>query len=112
MYTYWRNQARAQRRRGQAAPDLERRASEAAKEYHDAIRQQKKAHWEEFLAEYVNIWQAAKYLDPQGSSAFDKIPSLTRGDGSSTEDKSEQAEELLSAFFPPLPMGIEDEGPL
>jgi hypothetical protein len=58
-----------------------------------------------------NIWQAAKYLDPQGGSAFDEIPPLTRRDGSSTEDKSEQAEELLSALFPPLPMEIGDEGP-
>jgi hypothetical protein len=36
---------------------------------------------------------------------------LTRRDGSSTEDKVQQAEELLSAFFPPLPMEIEDEDP-
>ena len=59
----------------------------------------------------INIWQAAKYLDPGRSSAFDKIPPLTRRDGSSTKDKQEQAEELLAGFFPPLPAGIEDEGP-
>jgi hypothetical protein len=87
---------------GHALSDLEQQASDAAKEYHDAIRRQKKAHWEDFLAEDANIWQAAKYLDPQGGSTFDKIPPLTRRDGSSTKDKLEQAEELLSAFFPPL----------
>jgi hypothetical protein len=81
------------------------------KKYHDATRWQKKAHWEEFLAEDGNIWQAAKYLNPDGGSAFDKIPPLTRRDGCSTEDKAGQAEELLSAFFPPLPVEIEDEGP-
>jgi hypothetical protein len=72
---------------------LERRAKEVAKEYHDAIRRQKKAHWDYFLAEDVNIWKAAKYLKP------DK-----------TESKTEQAEELLSTFFPPLPARIDDEG--
>jgi endonuclease/exonuclease/phosphatase family metal-dependent hydrolase len=42
VYTFWRNQARAQRRAGQVRPDLERRAKEASKEYQDAIRKQKK----------------------------------------------------------------------
>jgi len=111
VYTYWRNQARTQRRMGHMFPDLEQQANEAAKEYHDAVRRQKKAHWEEFLADDTNIWQAAKYLDPRGSSAFDKTPPLTRRDGSTTKDKMEQAEELLSVFFPPLPARIEDEGP-
>jgi hypothetical protein len=44
VYTYWRNQARTQRRMGRVFPDLERQAFEAAKEYHDAVRRQKKAH--------------------------------------------------------------------
>lgn len=43
-YTFWRNQARAQRQAGQARLDLEGRAKGAAKEYHDAIRSQKRAH--------------------------------------------------------------------
>ncbi|KAJ6437619.1 calcineurin-like phosphoesterase [Purpureocillium lavendulum] len=60
-YTFWRNRARAQRRAAQACPDLERRSKEAAKEYHDAIRSQKKAHWEDFLSEGVHTWKAAKY---------------------------------------------------
>jgi hypothetical protein len=111
VYTYWRNQARNQRRMGRMFPNLEQQANKAAKEYHDAVRRQKKAHWEDFLADDTNIWQAAKYLDPSGSSAFDKIPPLTRRDGSTTKDKTEQAEELLSVFFPLLPARIEDEGP-
>jgi len=96
VYTYWRNQARTQRRMGHMFPNLEQQANDSAKEYHDAVRKQKKAHWDDFLADDTNIWQAAKYLDPNGSTAFDKIPPLTRRDGSTTKDKTEQAEELLS----------------
>ena len=110
VHTYWRNQARTQRRLGRTLPELEQQACDAAKAYHDAIRTQKKAHWEDFLADDTNIWQAAKYLDPGRSSAFDKVPPLTKEDGSSTKDKQEQAEELLAGFFPPLPAEIDDEG--
>ncbi|KAF6514240.1 hypothetical protein HZS61_006496 [Fusarium oxysporum f. sp. conglutinans] len=109
MYTYWRNQARACRRRGREAADLEQKAREAAKEYHDAIRRQKKAHWNSFLEDGANIWQSAKYLSPGGEAMGDKIPPLKRRDGTTTSDKAEQAEELLSVFFPPLPAVIEDE---
>ena len=47
--------------------------NEAAKEYYDAIQRQEKAYWEEFLTDDANIWQVVKYLDPHGSSAFDKV---------------------------------------
>ena len=109
-YTYWRNRARSRRRVGRAVPELEQRAREAAKEYHGTIRKQKKAHWEDFLADDTNIWQVTKYLKPGSSSFSDKIPPLAKSDGSSTKDKMEQAEELLATFFPPLPEMIEDEG--
>jgi exonuclease III len=56
VYTYWRNQARTQRRRGYTIPDLEQQARSAAKEYHDAVRKQKKAHWEDFLADDVSVF--------------------------------------------------------
>lgn len=51
IYTYWRNRARAERREGQARPDLEDMAKGASKQYHDAIRHQKKKHWNDFLAD-------------------------------------------------------------
>ena len=110
VYTFWRNQARAQRRAGAARPDLERRAKEAAKEYHDAIKGQKRAHWDDFVAEDVNIWKVSKYLKPGKGITEDKVPPLKREDGSTTTDKVEQAEELLHTFFPPLPAEFQGEG--
>jgi hypothetical protein len=91
-------------------PELERQATGASKEYHDAIRKQKKVHWNDFLTDDTNIWQAARYLNPNGTSAFDKIPPLTRTDKSVTKDKTEQAAKLLTTFFSPLPEMIENEG--
>jgi hypothetical protein len=44
IYTHWRNRARAARRSGSARPDLEATAKGASKQYHDAIRQQKRKH--------------------------------------------------------------------
>lgn len=110
IHTHWRNRARAERRAGNRRPELEERAHTAARQYHEAIRQQKKTHWEDVLADDANIWKAAKYLDASKGASFDKIPQLKRADGSPTENAMEQAEELLSTFFPPLPSVIEDEG--
>jgi hypothetical protein len=55
--------------------------------------------------------QAAKYLKPGDETNGDKVPPLKRADGTTTQDKVEQVEELLSVFLPPLPADIEDEGP-
>jgi hypothetical protein len=55
IYTYWRNHARSERQAGRTASHLEETAKGAAKQYHDAIQQQKKNHWKEFLADNNNI---------------------------------------------------------
>jgi hypothetical protein len=85
-------------------------AQGAAKQYHDAIQQQKKKHWNQFLADNDNIWKATKYLKLGEDAAFGKIPQLLRADGTTTTNHKEQAEELLAKFFPPLPDNINNEG--
>lgn len=99
IYTFWRNQARSQRRAGRAVPDLERRAKQASKEYHDAVRGRKWQHWDDFLAD----------LKAGTGGVGEKVPPLSKADGTLTTDRQDQAEELLRTFFPPLPAMVEDE---
>ncbi|KAM3554291.1 hypothetical protein ARSEF4850_006531 [Beauveria asiatica] len=109
IYTHWRNKARSARRAGCRATALEDAAKSAAKQYHDAIRQQKKSHWNELLADNDNIWQVAKYLKSGQDAAFGRVPQLRKMDGSHTTTDKDRAQELLTTFFPPLPDNIEEE---
>lgn len=84
-------------------------AKAAAKQYHDEIRQQKKTHWNAFLADNDNIWKAEKYLKPGNDAAFGKVPQLLQTDGMRTTSNKEQALELMATFFPPLSDKIECE---
>lgn len=108
-YTTLRNQARAYRRGGSPCQQTEKDAQKAARTFHGALRKQKKAHWDEFLSEETNIWNAARFLQPEKQSAFGRLPSLKRSDGSLTKGRGEQANELLQTFFPALPEQIEEE---
>ncbi|EAQ90422.1 hypothetical protein CHGG_02357 [Chaetomium globosum CBS 148.51] len=74
IYTYWRNRARPERRAGRPLVDLEEMAKAAAKQYHDAIRQQKKKHWDDFLEDNSNIWKAAKYLKEDEGARPQRAP--------------------------------------
>jgi hypothetical protein len=55
VYTYWRSRDRSEHRAGRIMPELERQARAASRQHHEAIRKQKKAHWDEFLADDANI---------------------------------------------------------
>ena len=55
-YTQYRNRVRNLRRVGTRDRELERQIKKASKQYHDAIRKQKKDYWNEFLVDDVNIW--------------------------------------------------------
>ena len=94
-----RNLVRAKRKLCIEDTLLEDSAKQATSKYHSAIRDQKRKHWNEFLADNTNIW-AARFLDLQKASSFAKVP-LMREDGSTTEGEEEKAEALLKSFYPP-----------
>jgi len=104
-YSFWRNRARAERRAGRETRHTREMAEQFKKRFHDAIRNRRKTHWLEFLAEAENIWTVAKYMNANQSSNFAKIPTIKVGDTlhSSEEDI---AHELLREFFPMPPQVI------
>ncbi|KAF9729205.1 hypothetical protein PMIN01_12895 [Paraphaeosphaeria minitans] len=80
-YTYWRNKASASRRANTPDPGLQQMAVTCRKRYHDAIRNQRKTHWQDFVAEARNIWTIARYLDPAQCATFARIPAIKTYEG-------------------------------
>ena len=98
-----RNQARRFRRLGQRRPLLERNAQLAKHGYQKAVKQAKESHWEAFLDNTENIWQAAKYLGDENSD-FAPISKLKKKKNKpEAQNETEIAATLLSSFFPSLP---------
>ena len=85
---------------------LQKMADTYRKRYHDAIRNQRKTHWQEFVAEADNIWNVAKYLQPSPNSAFARIP-LLKLHGQQHTSNTSIASCLLKEFFP-QPANVED----
>ena len=83
---------------------LDAQAWKAKNRYFKAICSQKKKHWEEFLEDNDNIWQASKYLsDSNTNPAFVPIPGLVTREDEFVTKNHEIAAKLLAKFFPPLP---------
>lgn len=93
------------RRNGEAKlPQLDAQAWVAKSVYFKAFREQKKKHWEDFLEDNENIWQALKYLsDGTGTAGFASISGLKTPEDQLVDKNSEIAATLLSKFFPSLP---------
>lgn len=100
-YTRARNRCTQSRRYGVTLVELEDTASDLRKQYHRAIRDAKRCHWQEFLNNADNIWKAARYLEP-GERSTGIIPTL-RSTNQTFNNDQEKAHALLQAFFPPLP---------
>lgn len=84
---------------------VEAQAWEAKGIYFKAMRTQKKKHWEEFLEDSDNIWQAAKYLAPSSTAkpSFSPIACLKDRDGNFVCHTTDISTTLLQKIFPPLP---------
>lgn len=102
-YARLRNQMSRRRQNGEDySPRLDAQAWEAKNLYFKAIRCQKKKHWEEFLEDNDNIWQASKYLsDSNANPAFAPISGLIAADKEFVIKNDEIAATLLAKFFPP-----------
>jgi hypothetical protein len=105
-YSYWRNRARTERRSGSTPGQAQDMANQFKKRFHDAARNQRKTHWLEFIADAENIWTVAKYMNPNQTSNFSRIPIIKVRDRSYTSE-ADIAQELLREFFPKPPQVIE-----
>ena len=112
-YSKTKNQSTRFNRYGVYSPELEERARSMRQRFHTAIRDQKRRHWQEFLENTSNIWQAAKYAKDQDTS-FQKILPLRNPDDTLEETDAGKAKIFLDSFFPPPPraQGVQRREPL
>jgi len=104
--TALRNRVVAQHRSGRDVEQAAAQVRAARRLYFDAIDQQKRKHWTEFLDDPANIWKANEYT--KGGWAAFQVPAL-RVDTHTVEADAEKAEVLLSIFFPVPPEPVGDE---
>lgn len=72
--------------------------------YFHSLRKQKRQHWDDFLDDSTNIWQASKYLaDGTSKAIFSTIHILQTTLSETTQENSKIAQ-TLEKFFPPLPI--------
>lgn len=100
-FTLLRNQARRHRRQtGNNNSLLTSAAKSAKREYHSALRKQKKQHWEEFLDVAGNIWDACRYIDDNpNTTSFAPVPSLQTSPSAKVTTNAEIAQGYLQSFF-------------
>lgn len=95
-----------------APPDTIEAAREADRDYHRAIRRQKRHHWREYVesATEQTLWQASKYVTqaPDNISAS-RLPELKLADGSVARTRSEKRDALMAQFFPLPPAAAVDD---
>ena len=103
-------QHRAARRN---APEHTKRAAAlAGAAYRNAVRSQKRRHWNEFVenATGQDIWRANKYTsDPPKGSGPSRLPLLQAGPNTLAHTNSEKGETLMETFFPDPPDAALDD---
>jgi hypothetical protein len=108
-YTYWRNKLAKIRRNRMRDPHLAEMARTYKKRFHDAMRQQRKSHWQDFIADTNNIWSISRYLDPSKGASFSQIPALQNSNKQLVTSEPEVAQALMEEFFKQTPEVMTDE---
>lgn len=106
--TVKRNGVNKASKRGCSSPELEREAKTATNAYYKALNKQKRSHWNNFLEDAANIWEAGKYfeIEAEASSGFANISALKGANGMHVYDNGDISKRLLSTFFPSLPANL------
>lgn len=92
-FTARRNRVTTLRRRGEDTERARKLADSARRSFHNAIDQQKRDHWKDFLDNPENVWKAAKYAKKR--EATTQIPELVAGEERARTD-ARKAEILMA----------------